>query len=910
MKDQTSLTTDFTHAIENDDFKRLEEYIDQHIDKYNVNRELLDKLPLLSWAACKNSVNVAQLLLSIGADIDIRCDQNWTPLHYAVSAGQYDMVRFLVDQGASILAKDNNVKTPLRIVNELGNTEVANFLRAKLDKYLFSAIERKDIRKVSDFLDGGANIEAKGINNQTPLCVASCKGNLYVLRLLLSRNAKVNVQDDSRKTPLHYAAREGHSDVAELLLGRGTMIDAEDCFGMAPLHYAAYHNRKNMVSFLIKQDAKIEAVDKEAKTPLHYAAGKGHLDVAELLLDRGAIIDAEDRFGMTPLHYAACYNREDVVSFLISRDAKVEAMDEEDKTPLHYAAGEGHLDAAKLLLDHDSIINAKDRLGIAPLHYAAYYNREGMVSFLISQGAKVEAMDEKARTPLHYAAREGHLDVAKLLLECDAIIDAKDCYDRDPLYYADSYNKLDVVRLLEGRNGVNTCNPLTNFLSACIHSPIARYFGSVCVEGAPILYRRQRASAIDHNALEGSLRLFSICKGGREGIDKTRFNKEISYLHENAYLYDVLLLQDEENQNTLLHVVIKENQVDLVKELLCILKEPYRSNKVYKCKYFEDKQENEKPLSKVINSKDKDGKDAITLAIEGNDPECISALFKYLTYENINRRKDVKSDYTPLHEAVRSRSSNAISALLKSEHVNVELIDGRSYRAWKYVNNEETKQLFIRYYSDKINDLRKELAHCNEKLAQVEYFLCRTKLAFVCSAAFGSCLNMYKNFHDARSGDMPGVTIHPLLLLFSSATGLIVLCNHFIDLTLSKYKEESVSLQKKLDSFREARDKLENKLLHFQEGTSQGIRTNSISTQLSDYDDVPGTLESPTSKRALKAQQRYPFITCLRNLSSLFSKYIEVIILKKILVFEVRGESSQSLLMCLNWRTKRKFVPQ
>ncbi|WP_341811473.1 ankyrin repeat domain-containing protein [Wolbachia endosymbiont (group A) of Oxytorus armatus] len=781
MKDQTSLTTDFTHAIENDDFKRLEEYIDQHIDKYNVNREFLDKLPLLSWAACKNSVNVAQLLLSIGADIDIRCDQNWTPLHYAVSAGQYDMVRFLVDQGASILAKDNNVKTPLRIVNELGNTEVANFLRAKLDKYLFSAIERKDIRKVSDFLDGGANIEAKGINNQTPLCVASCKGNLYVLKLLLSRNAKVNVQDDSRKTPLHYAAREGHSDVAELLLGRGTMIDAEDCFGMAPLHYAAYHNRKNMVSFLI------------------------------------------------------------------SRDAKVEAMDEEDKTPLHYAAGEGHLDAAKLLLDHDSIINAKDRLGIAPLHYAAYYNREGMVSFLISQGAKVEAMDEKARTPLHYAAREGHLDVAKLLLECDAIIDAKDCYDRDPLYYADSYNKLDVVRLLEGRNGVNTCNPLTNFLSACIHSPIARYFGSVCVEGAPILYRRQRASAIDHNALEGSLRLFSICKGGREGIDKTRFNKEISYLHENAYLYDVLLLQDEENQNTLLHVVIKENQVDLVKELLCILKEPYRSNKVYKCKYFEDKQENEKPLSKVINSKDKDGKDAITLAIEGNDPECISALFKYLTYENINRRKDVKSDYTPLHEAVRSRSSNAISALLESEHVNVELIDGRSYRAWKYVNNEETKQLFIKYYSDKINDLRKELAHCNEKLAQVEYFLCRTKLAFVCSAAFGSCLNMYKNFHDARSGDMPGVTIHPLLLLFSSATGLIVLCNHFIDLTLSKYKEESVSLQKKLDSFREARDKLENKLLHFQEGTSQGIRTNSISTQLSDYDDVPGTLESPTS---------------------------------------------------------------
>ncbi|BEP30858.1 MAG: hypothetical protein WBIAU1_03360 [Wolbachia endosymbiont of Drosophila biauraria] len=250
MKDQTSLTTDFTHAIENDDFKRLEEYIDQHIDKYNVNRELLDKLPLLSWAACKNSVNVAQPLLSIGADIDIRCDQNWTPLHYAVSAGQYDMVRFLVDQGASIVAKDNNVKTPLRIVNELGNTEVANFLRAKLDKYLFSAIERKDIRKVSDFLDGGANIEAKGINNQTPLCVASCKGNLYVLKLLLSRNAKVNVQDDSRKTPLHYAAGEGHLDVAKLLLECDAIIDAKDCYDRDPLYYADSYNKLDVVRLL------------------------------------------------------------------------------------------------------------------------------------------------------------------------------------------------------------------------------------------------------------------------------------------------------------------------------------------------------------------------------------------------------------------------------------------------------------------------------------------------------------------------------------------------------------------------------------------------------------------------------------------------------------------------------------
>lgn len=56
---------------------------------------------------------------------------------------------------------------------------------------------------------------------------------------------------------------------------------------------------------------------------------------------------------------------------------------------------------------------------------------------------------------------------------------------------------------------------------------------------------------------------------------------------------------------------------------------------------------NGKSLSEVINTKNGEGKDVITLIIEDNNPECISTAFEYLTHEDFNRRGE--RGYTPLH---------------------------------------------------------------------------------------------------------------------------------------------------------------------------------------------------------------------------------------------------------------------
>lgn len=82
----------------------------------------------LMMAALKGQLAWAQRLVAAGAAIH---REGWTPLHYAASGGGFDVVRWLLEQGAPIDAPSPNRSTALMMAARYGASESVELLLAR-----------------------------------------------------------------------------------------------------------------------------------------------------------------------------------------------------------------------------------------------------------------------------------------------------------------------------------------------------------------------------------------------------------------------------------------------------------------------------------------------------------------------------------------------------------------------------------------------------------------------------------------------------------------------------------------------------------------------------------------------------------------------------------------------------------
>lgn len=68
--------------------------------------------------------DVVETLINHGADLDIKDADLWTPLHAAVACGNYDLVRFLVEQGASLVEINTDGNMPIDLVEDMEEIEI------------------------------------------------------------------------------------------------------------------------------------------------------------------------------------------------------------------------------------------------------------------------------------------------------------------------------------------------------------------------------------------------------------------------------------------------------------------------------------------------------------------------------------------------------------------------------------------------------------------------------------------------------------------------------------------------------------------------------------------------------------------------------------------------------------------
>jgi serine/threonine-protein phosphatase 6 regulatory ankyrin repeat subunit B len=99
-------------------------------------------------------------------------------------------------------------------------------------------------------LEGGANIESTNANGSTAVHCAAYFGHLDICRLLLDWGAKVDPLNNKTFTPLHEAAEQDHLAVAKLLVKRGADVWVKTNNGQTASDLARSQRNVNLADWL------------------------------------------------------------------------------------------------------------------------------------------------------------------------------------------------------------------------------------------------------------------------------------------------------------------------------------------------------------------------------------------------------------------------------------------------------------------------------------------------------------------------------------------------------------------------------------------------------------------------------------------------------------------------------------
>lgn len=147
---------------------------------------------------------------------------------------------------------------------------------------------------------GKVDIEQADSKSKTALMIACEKGNLDIVKFLLSKNASMLDMKKQKKNALIRATINGHIHVVSYLLKFGVHPDLPDSSGNTPVHYAAGYGWTHVLKFLIETGkASPDLKNDWNSTPAMIAMLKGHFSSLEYLLSRkdvsSSLVDSEGR---------------------------------------------------------------------------------------------------------------------------------------------------------------------------------------------------------------------------------------------------------------------------------------------------------------------------------------------------------------------------------------------------------------------------------------------------------------------------------------------------------------------------------------------------------------------------------------------------------------------------------------
>lgn len=274
-----------------------------------------DRIPMpFFYAAERGRVEIMELLLDAGANINAVNEFQETSCHAAIRYGHLNALKLLLERGADVSHTGN--LSLLKAAKKYGDDQETAVL----------------------LINCGASLD-----DLTAEVVMSLCSSVEVLKSLLARNVDLSrLRDSNGATLCHHVVAD---DLLRAAINIARVnVNVADNFGKTPLHVAATRCHASKIEILVEFGADVNARTRERKTALHLVCGDlqtvARGSCVELLLALGADVSATDINGRTACHGATHFLL--AMSACLAAGADFDQLDTMGNTPRNLAMRAGH----------------------------------------------------------------------------------------------------------------------------------------------------------------------------------------------------------------------------------------------------------------------------------------------------------------------------------------------------------------------------------------------------------------------------------------------------------------------------------------------------------------------------------------------------------------------------------------
>lgn len=223
-----------------------------------------DGLITLDGALRSNQLEIADALCASGATGTLSKAELGALLIPAIKSGLFNLIRYALKAGADVETLDDVGCMPLHhAVLDLHNPFVASLATprsiAHADGCRNTALHLAAIfgnpPAIKVLLERQASLQVRNLTGDSPLSCAAAGPSVNAVMLLLRAGADTATQNGVGQSPLHIACLHGHTDIVRMLLAYGADPNASTAHGETALAIAWRKNIPAMASALILSGA-------------------------------------------------------------------------------------------------------------------------------------------------------------------------------------------------------------------------------------------------------------------------------------------------------------------------------------------------------------------------------------------------------------------------------------------------------------------------------------------------------------------------------------------------------------------------------------------------------------------------------------------------------------------------------